>query len=41
LTEASGWFDGEIHETWPAFTVARYLTPGAWALELVGNAISC
>jgi glyoxylate/hydroxypyruvate reductase A len=29
LTEASGWFDGEIHETWPAFTVARYLTPGS------------
>jgi len=27
LTEAGGWFDGEIRETWPAFTVARYL-PG-------------
>ena len=25
LVEAGGWFDGEIRETWPAFTVARYL----------------
>ena len=25
LTEAGGWFDGEIRETWPAFTVERYL----------------
>jgi glyoxylate/hydroxypyruvate reductase len=29
LTDAGGWFDGEIRETWPAFTVARYLAPGA------------
>ncbi len=29
LTDAGGWYDGEIRETWPAFTVARYLTPGA------------
>lgn len=27
LTEAAGWFDGEIRETWPAFTVERYLPP--------------
>lgn len=27
LTEAGGWFDGEIRETWPAFTVERYLAP--------------
>ena len=25
LTMAPGWFDGEIRETWPAFTSARYL----------------
>lgn len=25
LTEAGGWFDGEIRETWPTFTVERYL----------------
>lgn len=25
LTDAGGWFDGEIRETWPAFTAARYL----------------
>jgi hypothetical protein len=25
LTDAGGWFDGEIRETWPAFGAARYL----------------
>ena len=25
LVDAGGWFDGEIRETWPAFTTARYL----------------
>jgi phosphoglycerate dehydrogenase-like enzyme len=29
LTDAGGWFDGEIRETWPAFTSARYLPPDA------------
>ena len=29
LTDAGGWYDGEIRETWPAFTSARYLPPGA------------
>jgi glyoxylate/hydroxypyruvate reductase len=29
LTDAGGWFDGEIRETWPAFTVGRYLAPSA------------
>ena len=29
LIDAGGWYDGEIRETWPAFTVARYLAPGA------------
>ena len=29
LTDAGGWYDGEIRETWPVFTVARYLAPGA------------
>jgi phosphoglycerate dehydrogenase-like enzyme len=29
LTDAGGWYDGEIRETWPAFTAARYLAPGA------------
>jgi phosphoglycerate dehydrogenase-like enzyme len=28
LTDAGGWYDGEIRETWPAFTAARYLAPG-------------
>jgi phosphoglycerate dehydrogenase-like enzyme len=28
LTDAGGWFDGEIRETWPAFTSERYLPPG-------------
>src|SRR5262245_26776940 len=27
LTDAGGWFDGEIRNTWPAFTSARYLGP--------------
>ena len=27
LTDAGGWFDGEIRASWPAFTVARYLPP--------------
>jgi glyoxylate/hydroxypyruvate reductase len=29
LTDAGGWFDGEIRDTWPAFTVARYLAASA------------
>ena len=29
LTDAGGWYDGEIRETWPAFTSARYLSPDA------------
>jgi phosphoglycerate dehydrogenase-like enzyme len=28
-TDAGGWYDGEIRETWPAFTSARYLAPSA------------
>ncbi|HEV2545729.1 MAG TPA: D-2-hydroxyacid dehydrogenase [Stellaceae bacterium] len=29
LIDAGGWYDGEIRETWPAFTSARYLEPGS------------
>lgn len=29
LTDAAGWFDGEIRETWPAYTATRYLLPAA------------
>ncbi|HJM94008.1 MAG: D-2-hydroxyacid dehydrogenase [Alphaproteobacteria bacterium] len=29
LTDAGGWFDGEIRKTWPAFTSDRYLPPNA------------
>jgi len=29
LTDAGGWFDGEIRETWPAYAASRYLAPGA------------
>lgn len=29
VIEAGGWFDGEYRDTWPAFTVARYLPPDA------------
>ena len=29
LTDAGGWFDGEIRETWPAFTTRRYLRADA------------
>jgi len=29
LTDAGGWWDGEIRETWPAFTSQRYLSPAA------------
>jgi glyoxylate/hydroxypyruvate reductase len=29
LTDAGGCYDGEICKTWPAFTTARYLPPGA------------
>ena len=25
--DAGGWFDGEYRETWPAYAVARYLSP--------------
>jgi glyoxylate/hydroxypyruvate reductase A len=29
FTDAGGWFDGEIRDTWPAFTTQRYLAPNA------------
>jgi phosphoglycerate dehydrogenase-like enzyme len=29
LTDAGGWFDGEIRDTWPPFTCQRYLHPDA------------
>src|SRR5580698_273360 len=29
LTDAGGWYVGKIRESWPAFTVARYLGPDA------------
>ncbi len=29
LTDAGGWFDGEYHDTWPAFTAQRYLLSDA------------
>ena len=27
FTDAGGWFDGEIRETWPEFTIRRYMGP--------------
>jgi phosphoglycerate dehydrogenase-like enzyme len=29
VTDAGGWFDGEIRETWSDFAIRRYLSPGA------------
>src|SRR3979409_181819 len=29
LTDAGGWYDGEIRDTWPPFATARYLGPNA------------
>jgi phosphoglycerate dehydrogenase-like enzyme len=29
FTDAGGWFDGEIRDTWPAATATRYLSPTA------------
>jgi glyoxylate/hydroxypyruvate reductase A len=29
VTDAGGWFDGEIRETWSEFAIARYLAPGS------------
>jgi phosphoglycerate dehydrogenase-like enzyme len=29
LVDAGGWFDGEIHATWPPYAASRYLAPGA------------
>jgi glyoxylate/hydroxypyruvate reductase len=29
LTDAGGWFDGEIRDLWTDYAVARYLTPGS------------
>jgi len=29
LTDAGGWFDGEIRDTWPAYAAARYLPPSS------------
>ena len=32
LTDAGGWFDGEMRDTWPPFTATRYLAPNAHGL---------
>jgi phosphoglycerate dehydrogenase-like enzyme len=29
VTEAAGWFDGEYRDTWPAFTIGRYMSATA------------
>jgi phosphoglycerate dehydrogenase-like enzyme len=29
VTDAGGWFDGEIRDTWPPYTAARYLASGS------------
>ena len=29
LTDAGGWFDGEIRDTWSAYAGSRYLAPGS------------
>src|SRR3954447_16972601 len=29
LVDAGGWFDGEYRETWPAYSVARYVAPNS------------
>jgi phosphoglycerate dehydrogenase-like enzyme len=29
LIDAGGWFDGEYRDTWPEYTVQRYLRPGS------------
>src|SRR5436853_347626 len=29
LTDAGGWFDGEIRDTWSDYAIKRYLTPGS------------
>jgi D-2-hydroxyacid dehydrogenase (NADP+) len=29
VTDAGGWFEGEIRETWSDFAIARYLAPGS------------
>ena len=31
IIDGGGWFDGEIRDTWPAHSVARYLASGAVA----------
>src|SRR6202011_345521 len=33
LTDAGGWFDGEYRETWPAYSVSRYLAPNSEGTE--------
>ena len=40
LTDAGGWYDGEIRETWPAFTTARYSAPGATSSGPASSAIA-
>jgi len=40
LTDAGGWYDGEIRETWPAFTTARYWCQAQRARGPAGNAIA-
>ena len=41
LIDAGGWFDGEYRETWPAYTVARYLAPDAMGRGAAPSATGC
>ena len=42
MTDAGGWFDGEIRATWPEFTAARYLAPAIRRAPARGrNATRC
>src|SRR5439155_16860436 len=29
VTDIGGWFDGEYRDTWPAYSVARYVAPAS------------
>ena len=41
LTDAGGWFDGEIRDTWPAATAAATCRPAPPAAAPAPNATDC
>ena len=41
LTDAGGWYDGEVRETWPSFGTSRSLGANCTVTAAARNATNC